>query len=150
MVTGKNTSTSNRNLIKFGYMESQRPARGERRWTLMMLLFILIFIKQTPYRTIIRFRQNGLAGDRPRSTRSTKTNSIGATFYSYHIKAGEILHSKLALLNVEKLFLVSEDLQFLSLSLYNTTGLASRMNVLFWEPDDFPVSFSNRCTSWNA
>ena len=28
--------------------------------------------------------------------------------------------------------------------------VAPRMNVLFWGPDDFPVSYSNRDTSWNA
>ena len=30
--------------------------------------------------------------------------------------------------------------------LYDTPGLAPRMNVLFWGPDDFPVSYSNRDT----
>ena len=39
---------------------------------------------------------------------------------------------------------------FLSLRLYDTSGLAPRMNVLFWGPGDFPVSCSNRDTSWNA
>ena len=29
-------------------------------------------------------------------------------------------------------------------------GLAPRMNVLFWGPGDFPVSYSNRDTLWNA
>ena len=38
----------------------------------------------------------------------------------------------------------------LSLNLYDTPGLASRMNVLFWGPGDFPVSYSNRDTLWNA
>ena len=38
---------------------------------------------------------------------------------------------------------------FLSLSLYDTPGLAPRMNVLFWEPGDYwyPISCSNRDTS---
>ena len=38
----------------------------------------------------------------------------------------------------------------LSLNLYNTPGLAPRMNVLFWGPGDFPVSYSDRDTLWNA
>ena len=39
---------------------------------------------------------------------------------------------------------------FLFLNLYDTPGLAPRMNVLFWGPGDFQVSYSNRDTSWNA
>ena len=35
----------------------------------------------------------------------------------------------------------------LSLSLYDTPGLAPHMNVLFWRPDNFPI---NRDTSWNT
>ena len=38
----------------------------------------------------------------------------------------------------------------LSLNLYDTPGLAPRVNVLFWGPGDFPVSYSNRATLWNA
>ena len=38
----------------------------------------------------------------------------------------------------------------LSLNLYDTPGLAPRMNVLFCGPGDFPVSYSNRDTLWNA
>ena len=38
----------------------------------------------------------------------------------------------------------------LSLNLYDTPGLAPRTNVLFWGPGDFPVSYSNRDTLWNA
>ena len=37
----------------------------------------------------------------------------------------------------------------LFLNLYDTSGLAPRMNVLFWGPDDFPISYSNRDTSRN-
>ena len=40
--------------------------------------------------------------------------------------------------------------EFLSLNLYDTPGLAPRMNVLYWGPGDFPVSYSNRDTSRNA
>ena len=39
---------------------------------------------------------------------------------------------------------------FLYLILYYTPGRAPCMNVLFWGPGDFPVSYSNRDTSWNA
>ena len=39
---------------------------------------------------------------------------------------------------------------YLSLYWYDTPGLAPRMNVLFWGPGDFPVSYSNRDTLWNA
>ena len=35
-------------------------------------------------------------------------------------------------------------------NLYDTPGLAPRMNVLFWGQGDFPVSYSNRDTSRNA
>ena len=43
-----------------------------------------------------------------------------------------------------------QPIAFLSLNLYDTPGLAPRMNVLFWGPGDFPVSYSNRDTSRNA
>ena len=35
---------------------------------------------------------------------------------------------------------------FLFLNLYDTPGLDPRMNVLFWWPGDFPISYSNRDT----
>ena len=38
-------------------------------------------------------------------------------------------------------------MEFLSLNLYDTPGLAPRMNFLYWGPGDFPVSYSNRDTS---
>ena len=38
----------------------------------------------------------------------------------------------------------------LSLNLYDTPGLAPRMNVLFWGPGDFPGSYLNRDTLLNA
>ena len=38
----------------------------------------------------------------------------------------------------------------LFLTLYDTPGLAPRMNVLFWGPSYFPVSYSNRDNLWNA
>ena len=33
--------------------------------------------------------------------------------------------------------------------IYDTPERAPRMNVLFWGPGDFPVSYSNMDTSWN-
>ena len=39
---------------------------------------------------------------------------------------------------------------YLCLNLCYTPGLAPGMNVLFWGSDDFPVSYSNWNTSWNA
>ena len=39
---------------------------------------------------------------------------------------------------------------FWSLNLYDTPGLAPRMHILSWGPGDFPVSYSNRNTSWDA
>ena len=41
-------------------------------------------------------------------------------------------------------------MEFLSLNVYDTPGLAPRMNVLYWGPGDFLVSYSNRDTSRNA
>ena len=48
------------------------------------------------------------------------------------------------------IFHLRRPMAFLSLNLYDTYGLAHRMNVLFWGPGDFPLSYSNRDTSWNA
>ena len=48
------------------------------------------------------------------------------------------------------IFHLPRPMAFLSLNLYDTPGLALRMNVLFWGPVDFPVSYSNRDTLWNA
>ena len=48
------------------------------------------------------------------------------------------------------IFHLRQPMEFLSLNLYDTPGLALRMNVLYWGPGDFPVSFSNRDTSRNA
>ena len=49
------------------------------------------------------------------------------------------------------LFLIlRRPMAFLFLSLYETPGRASRMNVLFLGPGDIPVSYSNRDTTWNA
>ena len=48
------------------------------------------------------------------------------------------------------IFHLRQPMEFLSLKLYDTPGLAPRMNVLYWVPGDFPVSYSNRDTSRNA
>ena len=48
------------------------------------------------------------------------------------------------------IFHLCQPIAFLSLNLYDTPGLSPRMNVLFWEPGDFPASYANRDTSWNA
>ena len=50
------------------------------------------------------------------------------------------------------IFHLCRPMTFLSLNLYDTPGLAPRMNVSFWGPGDFAVSYSNRdawCNSWN-
>ena len=49
-----------------------------------------------------------------------------------------------------EIFHLCRPMAFLSLNFYDTPGLAPRMNVLFWGPGDFPVSYSNSDTSWNA
>ena len=41
-------------------------------------------------------------------------------------------------------------LAFSSHKLYDMPGLAPHMNALFWGPGDFPISYSNKDTSWNA
>ena len=48
------------------------------------------------------------------------------------------------------IFHLRRPMAFLSRSLYDTPGLAPRMDILFWGPGDFPVSYSNRDTSQNA
>ena len=48
------------------------------------------------------------------------------------------------------IFHLRQPMEFLSLNLYDTPGLAPRMNVLYWGPGDFPVSYSNRDTSRNV
>ena len=48
------------------------------------------------------------------------------------------------------IFHLRRPMEFLSLSLDSTPGPAPHMNVLFWGPGDFPVSYSNMDTSWNA
>ena len=47
-------------------------------------------------------------------------------------------------------YLNNDTVACLSLKLYDTPRLVPRTNVLFWGPDDFPVSYSNRDTLWNA
>ena len=46
-------------------------------------------------------------------------------------------------------FHLRQPMAFLSLNSYDTPGVAPRMNVSFWWPGEFPVSYSNRDTPWN-
>ena len=55
----------------------------------------------------------------------------------------------LTLRSVVVIFHFHRPMVFLSLSLYDTPELAPRANVLIWGPGNFPVSYSNRDTSWN-
>ena len=48
------------------------------------------------------------------------------------------------------IFHLRQPMAFLSISIYDTSGLAPHMNVLFWGPGEFPVSYANRDTLWNA
>ena len=48
------------------------------------------------------------------------------------------------------IFHLRRPMAFLSLSLYDKHGCAPRMNVLSLGPDDFPVSYANKDTLWNA
>ena len=47
------------------------------------------------------------------------------------------------------IFQFRRPIEFWSLNLYDTPGLAPRMNVLFWGIGEFPVSYANRDTSYN-
>ena len=62
-------------------------------------------------------------------------------YFNFHIKT---------CLSWLVIFHLRQRMAFLSLNLYDTPGLAPRMNVLFWVPGDFPVSYSNMDTSWHA
>ena len=48
------------------------------------------------------------------------------------------------------IFHLRQTMAFLSLSLYDTSGLAPSINVLFCGLGDIPVSYSNSDISWNA
>ena len=48
------------------------------------------------------------------------------------------------------IFHLRQSMAFLYLNFYIKPGLAPRMNILFWGSGDFPVSYFNRDTSWNA
>ena len=50
----------------------------------------------------------------------------------------------------EAIFCLCPPMVFLSYSLYDMPGHLHHMNVLFREPREFPISFSNRETSRNA
>ena len=63
--------------------------------------------------------------------------------FNFHITNFPFMSSNIQSLTAYGVF-------FLSLSLYDTPRFAPRMSVLFWRLGDFPVSYSNRDTSWNA
>ena len=69
----------------------------------------------------------------PSTTREMISSSTSQTFHSCVV-----------------IFHLRRSMEYLSLNLYDMPGLAPRMNVLFWGPGDFPVSYSNRDTLWNA
>ena len=60
------------------------------------------------------------------------------------ISTSQIIRSLVVVLNLCQLR------AFLSLSLYDTLGLAPHINVSSWGPGDFPVSYWNRDTPQNA
>ena len=62
-------------------------------------------------------------------------------YFNFHITNFPFLRSNIQSSPVYGVF---------SLNLYDTPGLAPHMNVLFYGPGDFPVSYSNRDTSWNG
>ena len=71
-VTGKNISTSNRNFLKFGYVESQKPTTYERSWVIGVaeaafnIDYVAVYFdipKIIAYRRNNRFMQRKLAGD---------------------------------------------------------------------------------------
>ena len=93
-------------MMKFWYMESQKPTRDERSRVIGMAevgfninydAFHFDIYKTIAYRLINRFvKQRWLETARDRAVR-TKTNSTGGTFHSDHIKTGGIFYSKPAL-----------------------------------------------------
>ena len=77
----KQTSTSNRNVMNYWYMESQKATRDERSVVIGMAevgininydAFHFDILKRIAYRIINRFVQTKLARDRPRSGRQKK------------------------------------------------------------------------------
>ena len=88
-VTGRHTSTSNRNLMKFGYVESQKPTRDELSWVIgaaeagFHINYVAVYYdihKTIAYRINNRFGQRKLAGDRPKSGRQKKLTPQGERF----------------------------------------------------------------------
>ena len=64
--------------------------------------------------------------------------------FNFHITNFPLLSIFVVICNLRR------PMAFLSLNLNDTPNLAPRLNVLFWGPGDFPVSYWNRDTSWNA
>ena len=88
-VTGKHTSTVNRNVMKFGYFKSQKHTRDKRSWVIGMAEagFIINYVavhfvihKTIADRITNRFVQRKLAGDRPRSGRQKKLTPLKECF----------------------------------------------------------------------
>ena len=88
-VTRKHTSTSNRNLMKFGYAKSQKPTRDKRSWVIgvaeagFKINYVAVHFdihKTIAYRINSRFVQRKLAGDRPRWGRQKKLTPLEERF----------------------------------------------------------------------
>ena len=75
---------------------------------------------------------------------------MSKSFTGYHILLLELISTSQTFCSWVVIFHLRQPMEFLSLNLYDTPGLAPRMNVLYWGPGDFPVSYSNRDTSRNA
>ena len=110
-VPGKHTSTIKSNLMKFGNVESQKPTRDERSWvigmaeagsTLIMLLFLLIFIKQLCKESWLEtVRDRAGRKKTPLEERFTQiTVTVHQFFFVFYMKTREISYSKLSLHNV--------------------------------------------------
>ena len=107
-VTGKHTSTSNRSLMKYEYLESQKPPEtNAAEWLawrklvskLIMLLFILIFTKQLLTElTIVSWKESWMETARDRAGRKKPTPL--KKLHWDHIKTGEISYCKFTLHNV--------------------------------------------------
>ena len=78
-VIGQHTSTSNRNWMKFGYVELQKPTRDERSWVIGMAetdfnmnnaAVHFDIHKRIAYQIYIRFAQRKFAEDRLRTKKN--------------------------------------------------------------------------------
>ena len=76
-----------------------------------------------------------------------RDGQLHTSIYDYR---GELNFKSQTFRSLWVIFHLSRPMTFLFLSLYDTHGLAPRTDILLWGPGDFPVSYSNRDTSWNA